>query len=136
PNAKNGSTTSSTSRRGRSIDISECTRFLGSWVPRFLVPRFQEPGTLPAYSRHELHEAAARILRVRLIPIRRRHLPKVLKRRVIALDRRHRDEVDVVERVQELAAQLDSHALRDRDPLHCAQVEPDEYRPRDDVVRR
>src|SRR5438309_10234900 len=92
---------------------------------------------------HELREAAAGIDRVEhaRVAIRRRHLPE--RREIVRRDGRRRaeadrrrEEVDGVEDVQELAADLEPDALADRHALDDAHVEAHEGRTRHEMIDR
>src|SRR5262245_10631941 len=72
----------------------------------------------------DLHHPTARILSVVDVPVCRRHLAAS----VAARGASDAEEVDVVEGVQYLAAQLEVDALVDLDPLDRAHVETGEHR--------
>src|SRR5262245_21172739 len=78
--------------------------------------------------RDNLHQPSARILSVILVPIGRRHLAEGLAAQAGEGVAREVQEIDVVEGVQELAAQFEVDALVDLDFFHDTEIEASELR--------
>src|SRR3954463_3206533 len=92
---------------------------------------------LPGEPDHQLPEASARILGVVRIAVGGRHLPERLRReRGVGIGRREAEEVDVVERVQQVEADLRVQPADDVGALDDAQVRTHELRTGDEVIER
>src|SRR4051812_30058431 len=92
---------------------------------------------LPGEPDHQLAEPSARILRVVRIAVGARHLPERLRReRGVGIGRCEAEEVHVVERVQQVEADLRVQPADDVGALHDAQVRTHELRTGDEVIER
>src|SRR5260370_11072027 len=89
----------------------------------------REQAQSPIEAERELHKAGARILGVARVRIGARDLSEGGARESgVAVARHDRDEVDVVERVQEVGAELKFDALGEGDGLRHAHVDSHEVR--------
>src|SRR5262245_8878995 len=97
------------------------------------LPIDQRKRELEVDAADELNQSSARIVGCRSVPIGVERSTKFGRGKAAdggnVTARVANEEVNVVERVQELGAKLEVDLLRDPDPLDRAQIEPGEFRP-------